>query len=139
MAKLTKTQINYLENKLNRVVNDKVQEFKNGIGEGENSDKVIIDELVAGNIKLLPKTEIIKILKTKRTSSGYYRNISLYVNEIISQEDKERIENEVNSRDNKIIEFRDKLNKAKTNVLDKIVLEGIDVETAIAELNKIKV
>ena len=139
MAKLTKTQINYLENKLNRVVNDKVQEFKNGIGEGENSDKVIIDELVAGNIKLLPKTEIIKILKTKRTSSGYYRNISLYVNERISQEDKERIENEVNSRDNKIIEFRDKLNKAKTNVLDKIVLEGIDVETAIAELNKIKV
>lgn len=139
MAKLTKTQINYLENKLNRVVNDKVQEFKNGIGEGENSDKVIIDELVAGNIKLLPKTEIIKILKTKRTSSGYYRNISLYVNEIISQEDKERIENEVNSRDNKINEFRDKLNKAKTNVLDKIVLEGIDVETAIAELNKIKV
>lgn len=139
MAKLTKTQIYYLENKLNRVVNDKVQEFKNGIGEGENSDKVIIDELVAGNIKLLPKTEIIKILKTKRTSSGYYRNISLYVNEIISQEDKERIENEVNSRDNKINEFRDKLNKAKTNVLDKIVLEGIDVETAIAELNKIKV
>lgn len=139
MAKLTKTQINYLENKLNRVVNDKVQEFKNGIGEGENYDKVIIDELVAGNIKLLPKTEIIKILKTKRTSSGYYRNISLYVNEIISQEDKERIENEVNSRDNKINEFRDKLNKAKTNVLDKIVLEGIDVETAIAELNKIKV
>lgn len=139
MAKLTKTQINYLENKLNRVVNDKVQAFQNEFGKDEQSDRVIIDELVAGNIKLLPKSEIIKILATKRKSNGYYYNISLYVNEIISQEDKERIENEVNSRDKKINEFRDKLNKAKTNVLDKIVLEGIDVETAIAELNEIKV
>ena len=139
MAKLTKTQINYLEDKLNRVVQDKVQAFQNELGKNENSDRVIIDELVSGNIKLLPKSEIIKILKTKRTSNSYYYNISLYVNEIISQEDKERIENEVNSRDTKINEFRDKLNKAKTNVLDKIVLEGIDVETAIAELNEIKV
>ena len=139
MAKLTKTQINYLENKLNRVVNDKVQAFQNEFGEDKNSDRVIIDELVAGNIKLLPKSEIIKILQTKRKSDGYYYNILLYVNEIVSQEDKERIENEVNSRDKKINEFRDKLNKAKTNILDKIVLEGIDVETAIAELNNIKV
>jgi hypothetical protein len=57
---------------------------------------------------------------------------------MVSQEDKERIENEVNSRDNKVNEFRDKLIKAKTNALDKIVLEGVDVESAIAELNNIK-
>lgn len=138
MAGLTKTQINYLENKLQRVVDDKVQEFKKELGEGKNSDRVIIDELVAGNIKLLPKSEIIKILKTKCTSNSYYYNTSLYVNEMVSQEDKERIENEVNQRDNKINEFRDKLNKAKTNALDKIVLEGVDVESAIAELNNIQ-
>jgi len=138
MAGLTKTQINYLENKLQRVVDDKVQEFKKELGEGKNSDRVIIDELVAGRIKLLPKSEIIKTLKTKCTSNSYYYNTSLYVNEMVSQEDKERIENEVNQRDSKINEFRDRLIKAKTNALDKIVLEGVDVESAIAELNNIK-
>jgi len=138
MAGLTKTQINYLENKLQRVVDDKVQEFKKELGEGKNSDRVIIDELVAGRIKLLPKSEIIKALKTKCTSNSYYYNTSLYVNEMVSQEDKERIENEVNQRDSKINEFRDRLIKAKTNALDKIVLEGVDVESAIAELNNIK-
>ena len=138
MAGLTKTQINYLENKLQRVVDDKVQEFKKELGEGKNSDRVIIDELVAGRIKLLPKSEIIKKLKEKVNYNGYYYNTSMYVNEMVSQEDKERIENEVNQRDSQFNEFRDRLIKAKTNALDKIVLEGVDVESAIAELNNIK-
>ena len=138
MAGLTKTQINYLENKLDRAVSEKIDAFRKQIGEGQSTDKTLVDEIVAGNIKLLPKSEIIKKLKEKTNYSGYYYNTSLCVNEMVSQEDKERIENEVNSRDNKVNEFRDKLIKAKTNALDKIVLEGVDVESAIAELNNIK-
>lgn len=134
---LTKTQINYLENKLNRVVEDKVDTFRKKLGEGKNSDRVIIDELVAGNIKLLSNSEIIKILKTKLTNY-YYCNMSVYLNELISKQDRERIENKINQRDKKINEFRDRLDKAKANALDKIVLDGVDVETALAELNKIK-
>ena len=128
MAGLTKTQINYLESKLDRAVNDKVDKFR----------KELVNEIIAGNIKLLPKSEIIKKLKEKANyNGGYYYNISLYVNEMVSQEDKERVEKEFNERETKINEFRDKLYKAKQNALDNIVLNGVDVETALAELDNI--
>ena len=65
MAGLTKTQINYLESKLDRAVNAKVDKFRKELGEGNNSDKVLVNEIIAGNIKLLPKSEIIKKLKEK--------------------------------------------------------------------------
>jgi hypothetical protein len=138
MAGLTKTQINYLENKLDRAVGEKIDAFRKQIGEGQSSDKVLVNEIVAGNIKLLPKSEIIKKLKEKTNYSGYYYNTSLNVNEMVSEEDKERVEKEVNARETKINEFREKLYKAKQNALDSIVLNGVDVETALAELDKIK-
>lgn len=135
---LTKTQINYLENKLNRAVEDRVETFRKELGDNKSSDRVIIDKLVAGEIKLLSSKELIKRLKEKNSNNSYYYNQSLYVNEMISEQDKERIETEVNSRDKKVNDFRDRLYKAKTNALDKIVLEGVDVETALAELNAIQ-
>ena len=138
MAGLTKTQINYLENKLDRAVGEKIDAFRKQIGEGQNTDKTLVDEIVAGNIKLLPKSELIKKLKEKTSGNTYYYNTSLYVNEMVSEEDKERIEKEVRNRENKVNDFREKLYKAKQNALDKIVLEGVDVETALAELDKIK-
>ena len=135
---LTKTQINYLENKLDRAVSDKVDKFKQELGEGKSSDKVIADRLQSGEIKLLPSKEILKKIREKASNNSYYYNTNLYVNELISNEDREKIEAEVRSRDKKINDYRDKLYKAKTNALDKIVLEGVDVETALAELDNIK-
>jgi hypothetical protein len=44
----------------------------------------------------------------------------------------------IDEKQDKIINYQDKLRDAKQNALDKIVLEGVDVETAMAELNKIK-
>ena len=84
MAGLTKTQINYLESKLNRAVDDKVIKFRKELGESNSSDKVLVDEIVAGNIKLLPKSELIKKLKEKANYNGvYYRNILLSVDEMV--------------------------------------------------------
>lgn len=138
MAGLTKTQINYLESKLNRAVEDKVDKFRKELGESNSSDKVLVNEIVAGNIKLLPKSELIKKLKEKANYSGvYYRNLLLSVDEMVSQEDRERVEKEVNERETKINEFREKLYKAKQNALDSIVLDGVDVETALAELDNV--
>ena len=139
MARLTKTQINYLESKLDRAVNDKVEKFRKELGEGGSLDKAIINELMVGNVKLLPKSEIIKKLKEKANyNGGYSYNMILYVNEMVSQEDKERVEKEFNERKTKINEFIERLNKAKQNALDNIVLNGVDVETALAELDNIK-
>lgn len=138
MARLTKTQINYLENKLDRAVNDKVEKFRKELGEGNNFDKVLINEIIVGNVKLLPKSEIIKKLKEKANyNGGYCYNTLLYVNEMVSQEDKERVEKEFKARETKINEFRERLSKAKQNALDSIVLNGVDVETALAELDNI--
>ena len=139
MARLTKTQINYLESKLDRAVNDKVNKLRKELGEGGSLDKAIINELVVGNVKLLPKSEIIKKLKEKTNyNGGYSYNMILYVNEMVSQEDKERVEKEFKARETKINEFRDKLYKARQNALDSIILDGVDVETALAELDNIK-
>ena len=138
MAGLTKTQINYLESKLNRAVDDKVVKFRKELGESNSSDKVLVNEIVSGNIKLLPKSELIKKLKEKANYNGvYYRNILLSVDEMVSQEDRERVEKEVNERETKINEFREKLYIAKQNALDSIVLDGVDVETALAELDNV--
>ena len=113
MAGLTKTQINYLENKLARAVDNKVDEFRKELGEGKSSDRVIIDKLVAGEIKLLSSKELIKKLKEKNSNNSYYYNQNLYVNEMVSEQDKERIESEVNQREQKVNDFREKLYKAK--------------------------
>jgi hypothetical protein len=127
-----------LENKLDRAVSDKVDKFRQELGEGKSSDKVIADRLQSGEIKLLSSKEILKKIREKASNNFYYYNTNLYVNELISDEDREKIEAEVRSRDKKINDYRDKLYKAKTNALDKIVLEGVDVETALAELDNIK-
>lgn len=138
MAGLTKTQINYLENKLSRVVEDKVEKFRKELGDNKSSDRVIAEKIIAGEIKILSPQELIEKLKEKNANSSYYYSQSIYVNEMVSTEDRERIEKEVSERDKKVNDFREKLYNAKQNALDKIVLDGIDVETAMAELNSIQ-
>ena len=106
--------------------------FRKELGEGNNSDKVLVNEIIAGNIKLLPKSEIIKKLKEKASyNGGYYYNVSLYVNEMVSQEDKERVEKEFNERETKINEYREKLHKATpTAGLTTTLTDGNDTTQA---------
>lgn len=136
MAGLTKTQINYLENKLDRAVTEKVDKFKSELG-NKTLDVIIVEELAKGNIELLPKEEIIAFLKQVVKSKSYYYSISVAIQELINEDDKNRLDNEVKGRDTKLQDYRDKLSKAKQNALDSIVLNGVDVEVALAELDKV--
>lgn len=136
MAGLTKTQINYLENKLDRAVTEKVDKFKAELG-NDTLDRVIVAELVEGNIELLSKEEIIAFLKQTIKNKSYYYSVSVLLQDLINEEDKIRLEKEVKGRDTKIQEYRDRLSKAKQNALDSIVLNGVDVEVALAELDKV--
>ena len=136
MAKLSRTQINYLEDKLRRVVEDKVSDFRKSFT-NESKQDLILKGLQDGSIKMISEKEIIKFFEENKGGSYYYTpNINL--TELVSQKDVERVEKIVKTREDKINDYSDKLRKAQQNALDKIVLEGVDVETAIAELNKIK-
>lgn len=136
MAGLTKTQINYLENKLDRAVTEKVDKFKSELG-NKTLDVLIVEELAKGNIELLPKEEIIAFLKQIVKSKSYYYSISVAIQDLINEDDKNRLDSEVKGRDTKLQDYRDRLSKAKQNALDSIVLNGVDVEVALAELDKV--
>ena len=136
MAGLTKTQINYLENKLDRAVTEKVDKFKSELG-NKTLDVIIVEELAKGNIELLPKEEIIAFLKQVVKSKSYYYSISVAIQDLINEDDKNRLDSEVKGRDTKLQDYRDRLSKAKQNALDSIVLNGVDVEVALAELDKV--
>ena len=136
MAKLSRTQINYLEDKLNRVVREKVEDFRKSFT-NESKQDLILKGLQDGSIKMISEKEIIKYFEESR-SGGYYYTPSIILNDLVSQKDVERVEKIVKTREDKINDYSDKLRNAQQNALDKIVLEGVDVETAIAELNKVK-
>lgn len=136
MAKLSRTQINYLEDKLRRVVDEKVSDFKKSFT-NENKQDLILKGLQDGSIKMISEKEIIKYFEDNQCG-GYYYNPSIYLTDLVSKKDVERIEKIVKTREDKINDYSYKLRNAQQNALDKIVLEGVDVETAIAELNKIK-
>lgn len=138
MAKLSRTQINYLEDKLNRVVEQKVSDFKKSLGKDKTKPEIIMEELNAGKIKFISNDEILNLFNKDMGIGGYYYTPSIRLDELISEKDMNRISKIVDERQDKVNDYQIKLRDAKQNALDKIVLEGVDVETAMAELNKIK-
>lgn len=138
MAKLSRTQINYLEDKLNRVVEQKVKDFKDSLGKDKTKSEIIMEELNAGKIKFISNDKILNFFNKDKGLGGYYYTPSIRLDELISEKDMERISKIVDGKQDKINDYQYKLRDAKQDALDKIVLEGVDVETAIAELNKIK-
>lgn len=135
MAKLSRTQINYLEDKLRRVVEDKVSDFKKSFS-NESKQDLILKGLNDGSIKMISEKEIIKYFEDNK--GGYYYTPSLNLTDLINPKELEKIEKLVKEREDKINDYSYKLRTAQQNALDKIVLEGVDVETALAELDKIK-
>lgn len=136
MRKLTKTQINYLESKIDRVINDKLDKFRKEVGLLTCLDEVLLNEIIVGNIKILPKSKIINRLKEQSLNKSYY-TISLHINDLVSQEDYKRTEKEHNIKKTKLNDFKEKLHKAKQNALDNIVFDGVNIEKVLTELDKI--
>ena len=138
MAGLTKTQITYLKEKLQRVAEDKVTEFRKQFGDSNKKGDVLLKKLKSGEVEFLTKEQILEVLEKKIDGCYYSYYPSLSVDELISREDYNRIDNEINAIDKQIRDFENRIYEAKTEALDKIVLEGVDVETALATLNAVK-
>lgn len=136
---LTKTQINYLSDKLQRAVNDKINDYSAKVGTTEFGGE-LVTRLKAGKVKLLPKADLLKVIESniKTSYGGYYYNPSINVRELISAEDCKTIDKIVDENKNKVNDYTNKLNNAKQDALDKIVLEGVDFETAMAELDNVR-
>ena len=135
---LTKTQINYLEDKLSRIVDEKIRKFRDSLGEQKHSREEILTGLKNGSIKLLPAEQIIKMFADTIKNRNYYYNTSFTLENFVNKKDKEKIDAEIQKREDKISDYSTRLYNAKRNALDKIVLEGVNIERAIKELDKVK-
>ena len=62
---LTKTQISYLESKLDRTVDEKITDFKKSFGT-DTKQNLIVEGLKDGSIKIISETEIIKIFEENK-------------------------------------------------------------------------
>lgn len=135
--RLTKTQINYLEDKLERVVLEKISEFKNKLGKVSSLDKVVLEKLQNGEIKFLPEKDLFKRLGNKYNTT-YCGTIYLQISDMISDKDRNKIKKGLDDTSVKIGEYTAKMYKAKQEALDKIILRGVDFESVLRELNRIK-
>ena len=133
---LTKTQIYYLENKLDKVVNEKKTDFIKKLG-GTSLEKEILKRLKIGKVKLLSKAELLSVFEKKISVETRYHQ-SFGIQDFISETDRQEIETEIQGKQAKINDYSNKLSKVKSDILDKIVLEGIDIDTAFAELENIQ-
>jgi hypothetical protein len=136
---LTKTQINYLQNKLERVVSERITQFKKDLKDEDTLEKAILKRVKSGEIKLLPPEEIIKIISKTIENKNYYYTSSFQLEELISTKDYNKVKAIVDKTKERIDTYSYELSKAKDNALDKFVLGGVDIDTALAELDKVKV
>lgn len=132
---LTKTQISYLEEKLSRVVSEKSTAFKNEVG-NTNLSKEVGEKLSDGSIKLLSEADMVKAIVDAIPYTYGYRT-SVEIEDLINKKDLNKIKKELDGRSEKIRAYNTKLNEAKQDALDKIVLDGVDIETALALLDNV--
>lgn len=132
---LTKTQINYLNDKLERECNDRVSKYKKKLGTDKTIEQTIAEKINKGKLKLLSTKEIALVIKEVSDKGGWYRCID--ITSLINQEQLKELETELANNQDKVIDYRDKLETAKQNAMDMYVLGGVDIQTALKEFDKI--
>lgn len=131
---LTKTQINYLRDKLNNAVNKKISEVRQA-NKVNDFQAEVLNRLEQGTIKLLPAEKFVTKHRA-RLSGTYY--ISLLIEDLISDKDVVKIKNYIQKQYDKIQSTVDKIYEYRENALDRIVLDGLDFSDVVKGLDKIK-
>lgn len=133
---LTKTQINYLERKLERIMSEKITKYRKEIGASVRTTELLKDRLNQGVINLISNEEIKEILVKKLEECGYYEP-SIHLNELVPKHMYEAVKDEVQNKTDLVNQYTDKLNKIKEKALDSFVLKGVDIETVLAEFEEV--
>lgn len=125
--KITKTQINYLDNRLDDIMRQKIADFKKKFPEQTTAQKweEIHKGIKSGKIPMYPLKEFITNVK------GWCSP------DIKTMFDLSRYDNADKEREESINEYSDKLDKAKTEIMDKVVLSDLMIEEAVAEFKKL--
>ena len=133
---LTKTQINYLERKLERIISEKITNYRKKISDGKTLQELIKEGLENGTVKLIPQEEIEKKMKDLIEINHYYLP-SLSLSELIPKQTYEHLNNLVDRKTEMVNEYTAKLYKIKEKALDNFVLKGVDIETVLAEFEEV--
>lgn len=132
---LTKTQINYLNEKLERECRDRVAKYRKDIGVDKNIEQLIAEKVIKGKLKLLSAKDIISLIKKTTDRGGWYRSIEIA--ELIDKTSLSTLEDELSIKQDKANKYEEKIWQAKQNAMDMYVLGGVDIQTALKEFDKI--
>lgn len=131
---LTKTQINYLRDKLNNAVNKKISEVRQAYKVYDFQVEVL-NRLEQGTIKLLPAEKFVTKHRARLESTCFR---TLAIEDLISDKDVVKIKNYIQKQYDKIQSKVDKIYEYRDNALDRIVLDGLDFSDVVKGLDKIK-
>lgn len=125
--KITKTQIDYLDRRLRELRNEKIKKaFPDSKG---YSCLDLYKAIKSGEVKLKPTKDI----KTdKEFSPNGYR--ACYISNLF---DIEKFEEKYSEDFKARQEYADKLDKAMTDIMDKVVLSDLMIEEAVKEFMKL--
>ena len=125
--KITKTQIDYLRRRLRDIMDDKVQAFRNTQATYSDEERYadIYQAIKSGKLKLKPKSEVVK--DARCWDSPY---LSQFYDLSQFNDKKQAYADTLDS-------YRDKLDKAMTDIMDKVVLSDLMIEEAVKEFMKL--
>lgn len=125
--KITATQINYLRNRLDDIMSDKVRIFRKTQATYSDEQRYldIYQAIKSGKIKLRPKGEVMESVRS--WSSPYLDHFY----------DLSRFNDKKQACEDTLDSYRYKLEKAKTEIMDKVVLSDLMIEEAVKEFMKL--
>lgn len=124
---ITKYQVQYLKDRLNDIKREKVKNFvdKNKLEQPVKS-LVIYDLIKEGKIKLKARKDV--------RENSYY---SINLDDLFDLESFDKAYKKAREElDSKKEAYENKLEEAITNILDSVVLRGLDVQEAVAKFEK---
>ena len=125
--KITKTQIDYLRRRLGDIMDDKVRAFRKTQATYTDEERYadIYQAIKSGKLKLKPKSEVVK--DARCWDSPYLSQFY----------DLSQFQNKKRVYEDTLDSYRDKLEKAMTDIMDKVVLSDLMIEEAVKEFMKL--
>lgn len=124
--KITKTQIDYLRNRLDEIKDEKIRALSKKT-KVEVTSFDVYEALKSGEIKLKAKKDIY----SRTWTAGSYYNPDLE-----DFFDLSKYKEKFKDNGDIVDAYRDRLNKKMTEIMDKVVLSDLLIEEAVAEFKK---